>query len=119
VDKLFKDRLSSLRANTPVKVQGSRVYSILQLAEAKKKADENQMEVEDTQGAKRKLDMELKAQQDHNEAMQAENNKLLKSKKKIQEEVKRMSDYGCGFELSLSICSLMMSWSTLRLLVAI
>lgn len=47
------------------------------------------MEVEEIQAAKRKVDKEMESLQDRIDEMQAENNKLAKSKKKIQEEVKR------------------------------
>lgn len=39
------------------------------------------------QAAKRKVDKEMEAQQDRIEEMTAENHKIAKSKKKVQEEV--------------------------------
>lgn len=45
------------------------------------------MENEELQNAKRKVDKELEALQDRIEELMAENNKIAKSKKKIQEEV--------------------------------
>ena len=57
------------------------------MADAKKKADESQIEVEEIQQAKRKLDNDMKALQENIETLQAENNKMAKSKKKVQEEV--------------------------------
>ena len=58
-----------------------------QLTDAKKRADDSQIEVEELQTAKRKLDKEMEALQDRIEEMAAENHKIAKSKKKVQEEV--------------------------------
>ena len=41
------------------------------------------------QAAKRKLDKEMEALQDNIDALTSENNKVVKSKKKVQEEVSR------------------------------
>ena len=59
----------------------------MQLVEAKKRADESQMEVEEYQGTKRKLDKEMEGLQDRIDELTAENSKVVKSKKKVQEEV--------------------------------
>ena len=45
------------------------------------------MEMEELQNAKRKLDKEMEALQDRIDEMTAENSKIAKSKKKVQEEV--------------------------------
>ena len=58
-----------------------------QLNEAKKKVDDDQVELEEVQNAKRKLDQEAKALQERLEEMKAENAKLARGKKKVQEEV--------------------------------
>lgn len=60
---------------------------LVQLADSKKRADELQIEVEEYQGAKRKVDKEMEGLQDRIDELIAENNKVVKSKKKIQEEV--------------------------------
>lgn len=60
---------------------------LVQLADAKKRADELQIEVEEYQGAKRKVDKEMEGLQDRIDELTAENNKVIKSKKKVQEEV--------------------------------
>ncbi len=59
----------------------------LQLADAKKKLDEDQAEMEAQQAAKRKVDKELEAVREQLESAQADAQKALKSKKKLQEEV--------------------------------
>ena len=46
------------------------------------------IELEEMQAAKRKLDKEMEAQQDRIDELIAENHKVVKSKKKIQEEVR-------------------------------
>lgn len=74
----------------------SSVDYLLQLTDAKKKADETQIEVEEIQGAKRKLDKEAETLQERIEELMAENNKIARSKKKLQEEVR--SGRGCLWE---------------------
>lgn len=64
----------------------------MQLAEAKKKADDTQLEVEETQGAKRKLDKDFQDLQDRIEVLTAENVKVARSKKKVQEEVRKWEE---------------------------
>ena len=49
--------------------------------------DDDQLELEEVQNAKRKLDQETKALQERLEEMKAENAKLARGKKKVQEEV--------------------------------
>lgn len=46
------------------------------------------MEIEELQAAKRKQDKEMEALNDRIEELKAENQKALKSKKKVQEEVR-------------------------------
>ena len=58
-----------------------------QLNEAKKKVDDDQVELEEVQNARRKLDLEAKALQERLEELKAENAKLTRGKKKVQEEV--------------------------------
>ena len=58
-----------------------------QLNDAKKKVDDNQTEIEEVQNAKRRMDQEVKALNERLEEMKAENQKLTRSKKKVQEEV--------------------------------
>lgn len=62
-------------------------FQTLQLADAKKRTDDIQQELEEMQNAKRKQDKEVEALQDNIDQLTAENNKLARSKKKIQEEV--------------------------------
>ena len=59
----------------------------LQLADAKKKVDEDQAELEEMQGVKRKLDKEIESLHERIEELTAENQKTMRSKKKIQGEV--------------------------------
>ena len=47
------------------------------------------MEIEELQGARRKQDKEVEALNERIEVLQAENSKALRSKKKIQEEVRK------------------------------
>lgn len=56
--------------------------------EAKKKVDDDQIELEEVQSSKRKLDQEAKALQERLEELKAENAKLARGKKKVQEEVR-------------------------------
>ena len=58
-----------------------------QLNEAKKKVDDDQLELEEVQNGKRKLDQEAKALQERLEELKAENAKLARGKKKVQGEV--------------------------------
>ncbi len=60
---------------------------LLQLADAKKRSDDDQAEMETLQAAKRKQDKELEAVREQLETAQADAQKALKSKKKLQEEV--------------------------------
>ena len=58
-----------------------------QLLDAKKKSDDDQTEIEELQAARRKQDKELEALQERIEELGAENQKTLRSKKKLQDEV--------------------------------
>lgn len=58
-----------------------------QLAEAKKKADEDMAELEEVQNARRRLDKEIEALNERIEELGAENAKTNRSKKKIQGDV--------------------------------
>ena len=58
-----------------------------QLAEAKKKIEDSQMEVEEMLNAKRKMEKETEALQDRIDELCTENAKIVRSKKKVQEEV--------------------------------
>ena len=49
--------------------------------------DDDQLELEEVQNLKRKLDQEAKALQDRLDELKAENAKLARGKKKLQEEV--------------------------------
>ncbi len=88
----------------------------IQLAEAKKQGDTAQTEMEELQNAKRKLDKEIEALRDNIEALTAENAKVIKSKKKIQEEVSvegRLREgvwLGAGLRTDSLACS--RSWMT-------
>lgn len=59
----------------------------VQLADSKKKVDEDQQEIEELQGAKRKVDKEVESLHERIEELTAENQKTARSKKKIQGEV--------------------------------
>lgn len=63
------------------------------------------------QAAKRKVDKEMEALQDRIDEMTSENNKVVKSKKKVQEEVSKGGrGRGRGQHSSLSVASSMTSW---------
>ena len=64
-------------------------FSFPQLADAKKRSDEDQVEIEELQAIKRKQDKEMEALNDRIEELKAENQKVVKSKKKVQEEVRK------------------------------
>ena len=73
--------------------------------EAKKKSDDDQAEIEELEGARRRQDKEMEALKEHVEALTAENQKTLRSKKKLQEEVgsegereREEEGEGCGCE---------------------
>lgn len=79
-----------------------------QLADAKKKSDEDQADLEELQAAKRKVDKELEALQERIEELTAESQKAYRSKKKLQEEV-RLWWLACAcvcvcVSLTISIC---------------
>ena len=63
------------------------VHCPVQLADSKKKVDEDQQEIEELQGAKRKVDKEIESLHERIEELTAENQKTARSKKKIQGEV--------------------------------
>ena len=63
----------------------------IQLADSKKKVDEDQQEIEELQGAKRKVDKEIESLHERIEELTAENQKTARSKKKIQGEVSNQS----------------------------
>ncbi len=59
--------------------------------------DEDQQEIEELQGAKRKVDKEVESLHERIEELTAENQKTTRSKKKIQGEVSSYSySYLCG-----------------------
>ena len=58
------------------------------MADSKKKVDEDQVEIEEMQGIKRKLDKEIESLHERIEELTAENQKTARSKKKIQGEVR-------------------------------
>lgn len=49
--------------------------------------DDSQIEIEEMQTAKRKVDKEMEGLQDRIDELSAENQKVARSKKKVQEEV--------------------------------
>ena len=59
----------------------------MQLADSKKKVDDDQIEIEELQGAKRKVDKEVESLHERIDELTAENQKIARSKKKIQGEV--------------------------------
>ena len=60
------------------------------MADSKKKVDEDQQEIEELQGAKRKVDKEVESLHERIEELTAENQKTARSKKKIQGEVSKL-----------------------------
>ena len=66
--------------------------------EAKKKSDDDQAEIEELETARRRQDKEMEALKEHVEALTAENQKTLRSKKKLQEEVGKEGGRGGGRE---------------------
>ena len=69
---------------------------VTQLADAKKKVDEDQAEIEEMQGAKRKVDKEIESLHERIEELMAENQKTTRSKKKIQGEVSLNCSVACA-----------------------
>lgn len=59
----------------------------LQLSDTKKRIDDEQLEIEELQGGRRKVDKEAELLNERIEELMAENSKVLRSKKKLQEEV--------------------------------
>ena len=70
------------------------------------------MEMEELQNAKRKLDKEMEALQDRIDELTAENSKIAKSKKKVQEEVSWINKIWNVQTLAaaISVCSWMTLW---------
>ena len=66
--------------------------------EAKKKSDDDQGEIEELEAARRRQDKEMEALKEHIETLTAENQKTLRSKKKLQEEVRKEGVGGRGGE---------------------
>ena len=65
------------------------------VTDAKKKSDESQAQLEEAMAAKKKQDKEMEALQERIDELQAENAKLIKSKKKLQEEVCFIKNIAC------------------------
>jgi len=69
------------------------IYNIylvfIKVTDAKKKSDEDQAQLEEAMATKKKQDKELEALQERIDELQSENAKLIKSKKRLQEEVRR------------------------------
>lgn len=63
-------------------------FKFLKLSEAKRKSDEDQALLEELQSSKKKAEKENEGQRERIEELQTENSKLLRSKKKVQEEVR-------------------------------
>ena len=59
----------------------------VQLQEAKRKSDEDQGQLEDMTAARKRLDKDLEALRERVEELQNDNQRLNRSKKKLQEEV--------------------------------
>ncbi len=75
----------------------------LQLADAKKRSDDDQVDIEELQAAKRKQDKEVEALNDRIEQAKAEAQKALKSKKKVQEEVSTCTTRTCVYTCTISV----------------
>lgn len=59
----------------------------IKVTDAKKKSDEDQAQLDEAMATKKKQDKELEALQERIDELQLENGKLIKSKKRLQEEV--------------------------------
>ena len=59
----------------------------IKVTDAKKKSDEDQAQLEDAMATKKRQDKEMEALQERIDELQSENAKLIKSKKRLQEEV--------------------------------
>ena len=70
------------------------------MADAKKKVDEDQVEIEEMQGIKRKLDKEIESLHERIEELTAENQKTARSKKKIQGEVRHTASLHVALHLA-------------------
>ena len=68
---------------------------IYKVTDAKKKSDEDQAQLEEAMATKKKQDKEMEAVQERIDELQAENAKLIKSKKRLQEEVCFIKNIAC------------------------
>ena len=59
----------------------------IKVTDAKKKSDEDQAQLEEAMATKKRQDKEMEALQERIDELQSENAKLIKSKKRLQEEV--------------------------------
>ena len=67
----------------------------IKVTDAKKKSDEDQAQLEEAMATKKKQDKEIEALQERIDELQAENAKLIKSKKRLQEEVCFIKNIAC------------------------
>ena len=58
-----------------------------QLAEAKRKSDDDQTQMEELRGGRKKLEKDMEALREKVDELTTENQRVTRSKKKIQEEV--------------------------------
>lgn len=63
--------------------------STTQLAEAKRKSDDDQTQMEELRNSRKKLDKDLEALRERVDELMSENQRVTRSKKKIQEEVSK------------------------------
>ena len=60
-----------------------------QLAEAKRKSDDDQTQMEELRGGRKKMEKDMEALRERVDELMTENQRVTRSKKKIQEEVKQ------------------------------
>ena len=58
-----------------------------QLAESKRKSDDDQTQIEELRNSRKKMEKDMEALRERVEEVMAENQRVTRSKKKIQEEV--------------------------------
>ena len=58
-----------------------------QLAEAKRKSDDDQTQMEELRSSRKKMEKDMEALRERVDELMAENQRVTRSKKKIQEEV--------------------------------
>lgn len=78
---IFHNCICSIQCNYCISI------GFIKVTDAKKKSDEDQAQLEEAMATKKRQDKEMEALQERIDELQSENAKLIKSKKRLQEEV--------------------------------